>query len=222
MDYSGLRIGPQTLTDGVSQAFSRGTKEAAAVGVNLPGLYEETNVRMQLFSLTLPLTTGNVVTAGNIVGASAAQSTQFALCNPVNSGKNLVLIEFALAFDVATTAQMPVGPIFHGYLPGIPTAAAAGTIQSNIMGGGATSVAKPYSAAGGTATTGGPAPLTHKLTNFATTNTTQASPYLISALEYIDGKLVVPPGVGWLPLFQAAGSVNFAYGLGITWREVPI
>jgi hypothetical protein len=222
MDYSGLRIGPQILSDGVSQATARGTREGAELCENLTGFYEEAVLRGQVFSLSLPLTTGNVVAAGNIILAAAAASTQFALCNPANSGKNLVLLEFALAFDVATTAQMPSGPIFHGYMPGCPTAAGVGTIQSAILGGGAASVARGYASAGGATLTGGAAPVAIKLANFATTNTTQASPYLIPPIEYIDGKMVVPPGAGWLPLFNVAGSVNFAYGVGVTWREVPV
>ena len=75
---------------------------------------------------------------------------------------------------------------------------------------------------GGATLTGGVAPTTHKLTNFSTTNTTQASPYLINAVEYLDGKLVIPPGAAWLPLFANAGSTNFSYGVGIWWREVSI
>ena len=223
MDFSGLRIGPQTLADGVPQTWARGNKEAAAVGANLGGIYEEASIRGQIFSLTLALSTGNAVAAGNIVGAAAAASTQFALGNPANSGKNLVLLEFGLAFDVATTAQMPYGPVFHGYIPApLWTAAAAGTILSSVFGSNMASVATPFVSAGGATLTGGSAPVTHKLTNFATTNTTQASPYLINTIEYLDGKLIVPPGATWLPLFQAAGSTNFAYGVSITWREVPV
>ena len=125
MDYSGIRIGPALLADGVSQAPVRGQREAAEVGANLGGVYEESTVRGMLFSLTMPASTGNAVAAGNIVGASAAASTQFALANPATSNKYLVLLEFCLAFDVSTTAQMPIGPIFHGAMSGVWTAAAS-------------------------------------------------------------------------------------------------
>jgi hypothetical protein len=217
MDYSGIRIGPQTLADGVAQAFCRGTKEAAAIGANLNGFYEEANVRGQLFTLVQPLT-GTGIAAGHIVGAAAAANTQFAVFNPLNSGKNLALIEFAMA---VVSGTFPAGPCVHGYIPNIPTLAASGTPISNIMGGGAASVARCYVSSAGAALTGGLAPVGHKLSNFGSTATVQASPYLVGTIEYLDGKLIVPPGVGWVPMFSAAGT-NCLLGWSLTWREVSI
>jgi len=40
-------------------------------------------------------------------------------------------------------------------------------------------------------------------------------------IEYLDGKLIVPPGVGWVPMFSAAGT-NCLLGWSLTWREVSI
>lgn len=218
MDYSGLRIGPQQLSDGIGQAFCRGTKEAAAVGANLSGLYEEANIRGQIFTLVQPLT-GTGIAAGHIVGAAAAAATQFAIFNPATSTKNLVLLEFALA---VVSGTFPAGPCVHGYIPNVPTLAASGTPISNIMGGAAAaSVAKCYVSSAGAALTGGLAPVGHKLSNFGSTNTAQASPYLVNTIEYLDGKLIVPPGVGWLPMFSAAGT-SCLLGWSVTWREVPI
>jgi hypothetical protein len=166
----------------------------------------------------LPASTGTVA-AGNVVGAAAAASTQFALVNPAASGKNLVLLRYRLGIISATT--IAAGPIFHGYLPGVPTLAASGTIKSNMLGAGANSVATGYVSAGGAALTGGPAPVTHIPANFSTTVTTPASPYLVSTDDLVDGCIIVPPGCGWLPLWQAAGTA-ILYGCSITWEEIPV
>jgi hypothetical protein len=217
VDYSGIRVGPQTLADGVPQASARGSKEGALITANLAGYYEEAVARGQMFSLTLNAIT-TTINAGNIVAAAAAAATQFALFNPVGSGKNLVLIEFGLGYISGTA---PAGPVFHGYIANIPTSAAAGTILSNLLGGGASSVAKPNASAAGVTLTSGLAPVTHKVANFANTATAAAAAFPVGAVEQIDGKLVVPPGVGWLPLFSGAGTTALI-GLSVTWREVAI
>ena len=95
MDYSGLRIGPQTLADGTAQSFPRGTKEGAAVGANLGGVYEEATIRGQVFSLVLPATSTGIA-AGHQSGAAAGANLQFGVFNPTLSGKNIVLLECAI------------------------------------------------------------------------------------------------------------------------------
>ena len=217
MDYSGIRIGPTTLADGVPQAFPRGNREGAAVTCNLGGLYEEATVRGQMYSLVLAATSTGIA-AGHQSGAAAAAATQFAVFNPSLSGVNLVMIEWAIGVISGT---MPAGPIQHAYIPNIPTLAASGTVISNKLGTTAASVAKCYTSAAGAALTGGLAPVNHKLANFASTNTAQASPYLVNTIEYVDGKIVIPPGAGWLPMFSGAGT-SLLCGLSVTWREVPI
>src|SRR5436305_12888471 len=107
MDQSGLRVGPQALSDG-SLTTARGNKEGAALSSNMGGLYEEATVRGQVFSLVLPLSSTGIA-AGHIVGAAAAAATQFAVFNPLTSAKNLVLLEFAMGI-VSGTFQ--AGPAF--------------------------------------------------------------------------------------------------------------
>jgi len=217
MDYSGLRVGPQQLADGTPQANARATKEGAAVGANLGGIYEEANIRGQVFSLVLAATTTGIA-AGHQSGAGAAASTQFAVFNPAASGKYIVLLEFALGVISGT---MPAGPVLHAYIPNVPTLAASGTVLSNVLGSTPSSIARCYTSAGGAALTGGQAPVNHKIANFASTATPQASPYLVNTMEYIDGKLVIPPGAGWLPMFSGAGT-SLLCGLSVTWREVAL
>jgi hypothetical protein len=214
-----VRVGPQVLSDG-SLVQERATRDGCNVAINGHCSYQEANYRGNLFSMVLPATTGTV-TAGNIAGAAAAAVTQFALSNPVASGKHLVLLRFRLGYISATMTG--AGPIFHGTLNGVPTLAPNGTILSNQMGAGPNSVARGYALAAGTALTGGPAPAIFMLANFANTATSPASPYLVSTDDLIDGCIIIPPGQGWLPLWQNGGTYTAALcGMSITWEEIAI
>jgi hypothetical protein len=187
------------------------------VGLNAHGFYQEPVYRGNVFSLTLAATTGGVA-AGNIVSAAAAAATQFALFNPAASGKLLVLLRFRLGIISGTPGA---GPVFHGYIPNVPTATATGTILNNMLSSGASSVARSYATGTtGTTLTAGAAPVTHMLANFSSTATAQASPYLVTADDVLDGQLVVAQGAGWLPLWGAAGS-SLLCGYSITWEEIP-
>jgi hypothetical protein len=212
-----VRVGPQILADG-DLTQERATKDGSLVGVNAHGYYQEPTYRGNVFSMILPATaTGNA--AGNLVGATAAAAVQFALFNPAGSGKLLVLLRFRLGILSGT----PVGgPLFHGYFTAGTSVGGTGTIVSNIVGGGAPSIAKGFATAAqaGTALTGAPAVQTHMLANFSTTATAQASPYLVSTDDLLDGVLIVPQGGGWAPLWAAAGT-SVLCGYSITWEEIP-
>lgn len=211
------RVGPQTLADG-DLTQERATKDGSLCGVNGHGYYQEPTYRGNVFSMVLAATaTGNA--AGNLVGAAAAAAVQFALFNPPGSGKLLVLLRFRLGILSGTPTG---GPLFHGFYVGSTSVAGTGTILSNIAGGGAASIAKGFatSAQAGTALTGGPAVQTHMLANFSTTATAQASPYLVTTDDLLDGCLIVPQNGGWAPLWAAAGT-SVLCGYSITWEEIP-
>jgi hypothetical protein len=212
-----VRVGPQILSDGVLTQ-ERCSKDGAMVGANGHCSYQEMVYRGNVFSLVLPLTTGTVA-AGNVVAGAAAASTQFAVANPVASGKNLVLLRFRLGVVSATT--IAAGPLFHGYQSAVPTLATSGTILNNLMGSGGSSVARGYTSAGGAALTGGGISNAFLLANFATTVTTPASPYLITTDDLLDGSMIIPPGYAYVPLWQAAGTA-ILYGCSLTWEEIPI
>jgi hypothetical protein len=209
------RVGPSTLTDG-AVAQLRSARSGALVTANAHARFQEAVARGTVFSLNLAATTTGIA-AGNIMSAAAAASTNFALFNPANSGKLLVLVRFRVGIISGTA---PAGPLFHGYIPNVPTVAGTGTILSNLLSGGAASVAKTFATAAGTTLTGGLAPVTHSLANFAATSTVQAAPYLIATEDLVDGALVVPQGAGWLPLWGAAGT-SVLCGYSITWEEIP-
>lgn len=173
----------------------------------------------QMFTLTLAATTTGIA-AGNLTGAAAAAATQFALTNPLTSNKNLVLTKFQVGIISGTAGA---GPLFHGFMTTNPTLASiGGTIRANLLGNTTiTSVATPHSLAAGSALTGGSAPITFRQADFSSTNTAQATVGLIKTNEIIDGDIIVPPGITWVPLWSAAGtSVLNAYS--ITWYEMGL
>lgn len=214
------RVGPQIAADGNTLVARAGRTGETVVGDAHARFYEAAT-RGLLFTLTLGATTTGVA-AGNIVAAAAAASTQFALINPVASGKNLVLVRFGMGIVSGTPAG---GPLFHCFIPNINSLTAAspgGIIRNNLLAGGPSSVATPWSLAAGSALTGSSQALvTHSAAAFTTTATAQASVGELNAVEMIDGIIVVPPGVAWVPAWSAAGtSVLNAYS--ITWEEVPV
>src|SRR4051794_5577090 len=133
-------------------------------------IYQDLTYKQKMFSLALAATTTGVA-AGNILAAAPAASTNFALFNPVGSGILLSLVQFGMGIISGTPGG---GPLFHGLIQGVPTVAATGSILSRYAGG-AGSQAKSFATAAGTALTGGGAPSTLAVANFASTNTAQAS-----------------------------------------------
>jgi len=213
-DRSGVRVGLQTVPDG-SIVVPRGTREAGILTANGPGFYEEMAYRKQLFHMTLAATTTGAA-AGNLMAASAAQATNFALFNPPGSGKLLVLLKFGVAVISAT---LPVAPVFHGAIYGLPTVAVTGTIVSGYLGQSG-SVARGWATAAGTTLTGGGAPSIVRMANFSHTAGTATALAETPAIEEMGGDIIVPEGWGWVPLWAAAGtSLLCAYS--VTWREIP-
>lgn len=174
--------------------------------------------RKRVFTLTLGATTSGVA-AGNIVGATAAAATQFALTNPSTSNANLILTKFCMGIVSGTPGA---GPIFHGYLATNPTLASiGGTILNNFVGDTTASVATPHSLAGGSALTGASAPTVLRAAAFSGTATAQASVGFVNSLEVIDGDIIIPPGKTWLPLWSAAGS-SLLNAYSISWYELGL
>lgn len=216
MDLSAVRIGPQVLSDGTF-TNPRGGKTGCAVGINGHGYYQELVYRQNVYSMVLAATSTGVA-AGNIVSAAAAASTNFALFNPANSGKLLVLLKFGVGVVSGTPGA---GPLFHGTISNVPTPAATGTILNNYVTGSVGSVAKGYATAAGTTLTAGNAPVTHMMSNFASTATAQASNFMVTTIDILDGQIIVPPGTGWLPLWSAAGTA-LLNGYSVTWEEIAL
>lgn len=212
------RVGIPTLADG-TVAPQRASRIGALIVGEGQGRYYEQTSRGNVFSLILTAWTSTIA-AGNIVGAAAAASTQFALWNPYGSGKNLSLLKFQVWAISGTT---PVPPVIHSYAtaPSIATTVVT-PIQANNIGLSAASVAKACTSAAGATLTGGGALGYIRAADLAigAGSLTPANLFEPKLTEYIDGDIVIPPGFMWVPTWMGAGT-TFLGGYSITWEEVP-
>ena len=216
-----LKAGQVLMADG-SVSPGRTTRNGALVVSDGQGRYYANTVYGNVFSLCLSAWT-TAISAGNLMGAAAAASTQFAIWNPMGSGKNLSLLKFQTWIISGT---MPVPPLFHGYMSTAPTNATtvALPIACNNVGMAAASVARALTVAGaGTALVGNSAPVILRAADLAVGAGAMVPANLFEPkmTEYIDGEIVVPPGCAWLPLWAAAGT-SVLGGYSVTWEEIPV
>jgi hypothetical protein len=226
--YQG-RVGAQSAADGSYQPFKL-LRTGEAVNDSTYGNHYAAVQSGVVFTLNCgPVTT--TTSAGNLIGASAAAATQFAIWNPVGSGVNFSLLEFALGQISGTPTG---GPVAHGFISvalggTLPTIASVGNAnalapRNNLAGSSSTSKAFFVStyASTGTALTGATAPGVLKIADFSSTATAEANVTGYQpTVEAIEGKIVLAPGSLWLPLFPGAGTTSL-WQASVTWAELPV
>jgi len=208
-------VGPITKADGSQQAL-RADRTSAGVVTDAHSHFQEAVLRGNVYSLNLVATTTGVA-AGNITGAAAAASTQFALWNATNSKVALVLLKFGLGVISGTPGA---GPMFHNIATVVPTVASTGGPALNNLTFAPGGSAKFMASAAGAALTGGGALTALRIADFTSTNTAAASVGELKAIELIDGEIILSPGTMWVPCWGAAGT-SLLNGYSITWEEVP-
>jgi hypothetical protein len=185
----------------------------------LRGDYAEAASSDLLYHAVLAATTGTIA-AGNINGAAAAASTQFALWNPPGTGVNLEIVKF---FVAAISGTPPGGPVFHSFMLGTPSNTVGGAPGLSALTGSNSSSARFLASAAGTALTGmanGPTVLRPSSINlFAAALAAGAN--IENTLELVEGDIVVQPGWMWVPTWAAAGTL-FLNAYGVSWLEVAI
>jgi hypothetical protein len=213
-----IRSGTTVLADG-TVAPARASRIGALATGDAQGKYYEQTSRGNVFSLILTAWS-TTVNAGNILGAAAGATTQFALWNPAGSGKNLSLLKFSV-WPISGTA--PVPPVIHSFsitAPSIATSVVT-PIACNNVGMAASSVARALTSAAGAALTGSSILQALRVADLAITAGTAANLQGLRLVEYIDGDIVIPPGTCWVPTWMAAGS-TFLGGYSVTWEEIPV
>jgi hypothetical protein len=215
------QIGTAIGQDGTNTNLRQARTSELIVSQN-HGRYYEAASRGNMFNLTMAAAVGGVV-AGNVVGAAANAATQFAIWNPVGSGFNMSILKTHIGFISGTLVG---GPIFHGvFVLGNPTnaiTADAGRIaQNSLIGGRQPVVRYVNTATTGTTLAGGTTPLIHRPMNLQFSAGTYAALAGSVMMDLVDGDIVIPPGYGWLPLFNT-GTTSLLYSASCTWEEVPI
>jgi hypothetical protein len=213
-----IRSGMTTLADGTT-APARASRNGSLINGDGQGCYYEQASKGSVFSLVLNSWT-TAISAGNLVGAAANASTQFAVWNPTGSGKNLSLLKFGVALISGTT---PAGALFHSYSNTAPTIATAvvSPICCNNVGMAAASVARALTHVSGSALTGSSILAMIRMADLSFSAGTYANLATQRAIEYINGDIVIPPGTCWVPTWSLAGTTVLG-SYSITWEEIPI
>jgi len=219
---SEIRAGQTVLADG-TVAPARASRIGATVACEGQGKYYESTSRGNIFSLMLTATTG-AIAAGNVWGGNASTATQFALWNPLGSGKNLSLLKFSV-WTISGTA--PVPPVVHSYSTTIPTATTSVVtpIACNNAGMSASSVARAFTSAAsaGAALAGASTAVSYLRAADLAVGAgvlVPANTFETKSTEYIDGDIVLAPGTFWVPTWGSAAAC--LWGASITWEEIPV
>lgn len=171
----------------------------------------------------LRLDSGSITLAAANITGTAMGTVKFinGFFNPLGSGKHAVI----LAAHVATVSGLPGGPYFWEFFQAgaLINSAASGTIRNSLLGqGGANggSLMSPQVNATvtciGALTTamtrlsvmGGPAAIT-------------AGAGLYDAVEEVDGRIIIPPGMNIAILCAAVGTAHVVQS-SLIWEEVPV
>lgn len=208
------------VPDGTGQPLRIGEYADLMVS-QLRGRRTDQSMQGRLFSLSLPATTTGVA-AGNIVGAAAAASTNFALWNPSDSTVLLCLLRVIVA---PISGTPPGGPLFHSYSqqsPSISSVLTNGTLTDGVCGeSGATSQAQGVAVAAGTTLTGGGALSTFRAMPFGFSASAFADAAGQKFVDELDGELIIPPGCLYVPTWAAAGS-SLLCAYGVLWEELDL
>lgn len=174
-----------------------------------------------IYTLMMSAWTTNI-SAGNILGAAAAASTQFALWNPIGSLYNLKLRRFSINITSGTT---PISGLWHSVATPAPTIASALAVTSYI-GNHNAAITTYDGPAGylthvtGSALTGGGATRGVRLMGLNITAGTYAS---LGGTWFYDEcrDIVLPPNTLWVPSWAAQGTTVLG-GYSITFEKVLI
>lgn len=161
---------------------------------------------------------GGIFTAANVAagvapGTALGTAAGLALWNPTNSGVNLVIVEWSLAW---TSGTLGAGKLWH-VLHAPATAAPTGTVVTPVSHKG--NAGSPQGKAYSTVTALGAASAV-RIAATVTALTADAGTAAVIR-EALDGLLVLPPGVAYsLQEVGAAGTTPLV-NLSITWEEIP-
>lgn len=214
---SELRVGPQVATDGAT-VIQRASRDGATVISDAHGHWSEAATRQKLFTAYLSQGTSTVA-AGNIVGAAAAASTQFAVWNPLGSGINLVLQKLIIQIYSGTPTAGGLTISTFNASAVASTLATAGAVRNNFVNG-PTGSGLCLASAGGTTLTGGLILTALRNSVICGSGTAVASASgIVGVVDNIDGEVVVPPGFGVVPTWAGAGT-TFLVGYSLSWEEL--
>lgn len=208
------RVGPGFAQDG-TLSDPRMTKDLGTTVQELHGRYYEAAYRGAVFTCSTAAA-GITLSATSLSPLAAGTGTPIiGLFNPQGSGKNLIINKLALT---VITSSASTGNIVWNYaINQTITAAANGTVNSNLLGGAAASVAKAYV---NTATTGSTAGIMLRPA-FQLQFITAAGESVGTCEQDLNSDIIVPPG-GYIALANGVSNTTTVLSAGITWEEALI
>ena len=164
---------------------------------------------------------GKVFSVANQTGIAttvglATTYTGLALCNPLGSGVNLVLLKVAAAFPVAVAAGVVVG-VMVGYSAGTNvTHTAAIAPRSNLVGTGAAGLALAD-----TSCTFPTAPTLQKVIGTIGTAAITAMSIEPAISEDFEGSIILPPGA-YAAFYTSTVSGALGFVGSFKWMEIAV
>ena len=219
MNYDQLRVGPLFTPDG-SLAPGRGLRNGGTGIGDVQGRYYEQASRGNIFTLTMSATTTNT-SAGNILGAAAAASTQFALWNPSGSMFDISILKFTINL---TSGTFPISGLWHSLGTPAPTIASS-LAATSYIGNHRADVASYNGVAGylthvtGAALTGGGATRGIREAGLIFSAAAFANAAGAMFMDVCDGDIVLPPNSFWVPTWAAQGT-SILQGYSVTFEQV--
>jgi hypothetical protein len=225
-DLSLQRVGPTFGASGTAAPFRSDITGAQCI-TDSHGRFQEAALRGNLFSAGMTITSiSNVTFTTATLGATSTPI--IGVWNPLNSGKNLVILQARLQL-ITTALTTPTGP---GGLMWC-TSVNQGAISTGITPLNRASLASSGSIAkgfAGTALTGLSGNMVvQEASGFSTfpinaTAAETAASYMPASpggIDHIDGAFIIPPG-GVLALLSTTTGVVISAASSILWEEVPL
>ena len=209
------QVGVQNVQDGSNPPMRQGKAGEQMASELQPRFYEQ-NYRGNLFMLD----SGSVTVIAANASGQAMGTAKFlnGFCNPLNSGKNAVII----AANVASVSGTPGGPILYeaSAVVGSFTQAGTGTIRSGILGGSGASLMKAAVMVALVAADADTAALI-QLGVQGGPGAIALGAGLNSNLDPVDGRIIVPPGFAFGLCSTATGTSHVLQST-LYWMEVPV
>lgn len=224
-DLSLQRVGPTFGTSGTAAPF-RADITGAQIVSDAHGRFTEAALRGTLFSAGMTLTSiSNVTFTTATLGATC--TPVIGVWNPVNSGKNLIILQVRL--QVINTAATTTGPGSFQWATSVNQSAISTGITpfSRLSLSASGSIAKGFANTALTGLSGNlvvqeAAGVGGMLPNYSFVQTAAGTVATTPAnIDNIDGAIIVPPG-GIIALLGTTTPVAVSAGSSILWEEVPV
>lgn len=202
------QVGIQQLADGANPVLRSG-KTGEGMVSELQARYYENVYRGNTFGVIYP--------AAALAAASATVLGAFALFNPANSGKNLVLLDLETELVSFTASTTPLQVAMLAIPNQTPTSVGAGnTPINNLIGSGNTSIAKTY--VSGT-TVAAPTTSFRLMASFYADLAAGDVQGLYK--DEVAGAVIIAPGSG-IQLVAIATVPTHTAAVSMTWAEVAV